>query len=73
MGMWRRRSWRFYFGLPPKDFYFRGLKSFPERQEYLDMLRSYKEELLEEVKEVESEMDEVNKEFLADQKEDTNE
>ncbi len=37
------------------------------------MLRSYKEELLEEVKEVESEMDEVNKEFLADQKEDTNE
>ncbi|MCD6567200.1 MAG: hypothetical protein J7K94_00430 [Dehalococcoidia bacterium] len=59
--MWRRKSWRFYFGLPPVGFYFRGLKSLPEKQEYLGMLQDYKEELLEEIKEVEMEIEEVKK------------
>jgi len=61
MGMWRRSSWRFYFGLPPVGCYFRGLKSFPGKQEYLDMLQAYKEELLEEIKEVEMEIEEISK------------
>lgn len=47
--------------MPPVGFYFRGLKSFPGKQEYLDMLQDYKEELLEELKEVKMEIEEVNR------------
>jgi hypothetical protein len=56
--MWRRRAWRFYFGFPPIDFYFHGLKPFPSRKEYLDMLEEYKKDLEEELKEVETEIEE---------------
>ena len=47
--------------MPPVGCYFRGLKSFPGKQEYLDMLQAYKEELLEEIKEVEMEIEEISK------------
>jgi len=56
--MWRRRAWRFYFGFPPIDFYFHGLKPFPSRKEYVDMLEEYKKDLEEELKEVETEIEE---------------
>ena len=57
--MWRRRSWRFYFGVPPFGFYFRGSKNLPSKEEYLDMLQDYKKELEEELKELEREINEV--------------
>jgi hypothetical protein len=57
--MWRRRSWRFYFGFPPFGFYFHGLKPFPGKEEYLDMLEEYKKDLEEELREVEREIKEV--------------
>ena len=57
--MWRRRSWRFYFGFPPFGFYFHGLKPFPRKEDYLRMLQEYKKELEEELEEVEKEIKEV--------------
>jgi hypothetical protein len=59
--MWSRRSRRFYFGIPPFGFYFHSLKPFPSKEEYLDMLEKYKEDLGEELKEVEKEIEEVKK------------
>jgi hypothetical protein len=59
--MWSRRSRRFYFGLPPFGFYFQGLKPFPDRKEYLEMLEEYKKDLKEELKEVEKEIEETKK------------
>ena len=59
--MWRRRAWRFYFGLPPPGFYAHGFKLFPSKEEYLDMIQEYKKELEEELKEVGREIDEVTK------------
>ena len=59
--MWRRRSWRFYFGFPPFGFYFHGLKPSPSKEEYLDMLQEYKKDLEEELKGVEGEIEEVGK------------
>jgi hypothetical protein len=56
--MWRRKAWRFYFGFPPIDFYFHGLKPFPSRKEYLDMLEEYKKDLEEGLREVEREIEE---------------
>jgi len=46
--MWRRKSWRFYFGFPPFGFYFHGIRPFPSKEEYLSMLEDYKRELEEE-------------------------
>lgn len=57
--MWRRRSWRFYFGISPFGFYFHGPRPFPGKEEYLDMLQEYKKELEEELKEVEKEINQV--------------
>lgn len=59
--MWRRKDWRFYFGFPPFGFYFHGLKPFPSRKEYLDMLEAYKKDLEEELKEVEKAIEETKK------------
>ena len=59
--MWRRRSWRFYFGLPPWGFYFHGMKPSPSKEEYLEMLEGYKKELEEELKELEKEIEEVRR------------
>jgi len=59
--MWRRRSWRFYFDFPPFGFYFHGLKPFPSREEYLDMLQEYKKDLEEELRGVEKEIEEAKK------------
>ena len=57
--MWRRRSWRFYFGFPPASFSFHGLRPFPTKEEYLNMLEEYKKDLEEELKEVDGEISEV--------------
>jgi hypothetical protein len=57
--MWRRKSWRFYFGVPPFGFYFHGLRPFPRKEDYLRMLQEYKKELEEELKEVEKEIKDV--------------
>ena len=57
--MWRKRSWRFYFGFPPFGFYFHGPKPFPGKEDYLRMLQEYKKELEEELEEVEKEIKEV--------------
>ena len=57
--MWRRKSWRFYFGVPPFGFYFHGPRAFPRKEDYLRMLEEYKKELEEELKEVEKEIKEV--------------
>jgi len=59
--MWRRRSWRFYFGFPPFGFYFHGFRPSPGKEEYLKMLEEYKKDLEEELKEVEKEIEEVRK------------
>jgi len=59
--MWRRRSWRFYFGFPPFGFYLHGLKPLPSKQEYLEMLEEYKKDLEEELQEVEKEIEETRK------------
>jgi len=59
--MWRRRSWRFYFGFSPFGFYSHGLKPSPSKEEYLDMLQEYKKDLEEELREVEREIEEVRK------------
>ncbi len=59
--MWRKRDWRFYFGFPPFGFYFHGLKPFPSRKEYLEMLEEYKSDLEEELKAVEKEIEETRK------------
>ena len=55
--MWRRRPWRFYFGFPPIDFYFRGFRPFPGKKEYLEMLEEYKKDLDKELREVEKEIE----------------
>ncbi len=57
--MWRRKSWRFYFGIPQLRFYFHGPRPFPRKEDYLRMLQEYKEELEEELREVEKEIKEV--------------
>jgi len=57
--MWHRKSWRFYFGVPPFGFYFHGARTFPGKEEYLNMLEEYKKELEEELKEVEKEINQV--------------
>jgi len=59
--MWRRRSWRFYFGFPPFGFSFHGIRPFPSKEEYLGMLEDYKRELGEELKELEKEIEEIRK------------
>ena len=59
--MWRRRSWRFYFGFPPFSFYSHVLKPFPSKEEYLGILQEYKDELEEELKEVEKDIEEIKK------------
>ena len=59
--MWSRRARRFCFGFPPFGFYFHGLKPFPGRKEYLDMLEEYKKDLEEELKEVEQEIEDTKK------------
>ncbi len=59
--MWSRRSRRFYFSFPPFGFYFHGLRPFPSKQEYLEMLEEYKKDLEEELKEVEREIEETKK------------
>jgi hypothetical protein len=59
--MWRRRSWRFYFGFPPFGFYWHGLKPFPSKEEYISMLQEYKDALEEELKEVEKDIEEIKK------------
>jgi phage-related tail protein len=64
--MWRRRSWRFYFGFPPFGFYFHGLKPLPSKKEYLNMLEEYKKDLEEELKEVEREIEETRKSLQED-------
>ena len=57
--MWHRRSWRFYFGIPPFGFYFHGPRPFPGKEEYLNMLQEYRRELEEELKELEKEINKV--------------
>jgi hypothetical protein len=57
--MWRRRSWRFYFGFPPFGFYFPGLQPLPSKKEYLDMLEEYKKDLQDELKQVERRIEET--------------
>ena len=61
--MWHRRFGRFglRFGFSPFGIWFHGMRPFPRRQEYLDMLEEYKKELEEEVKDVEREIEEVKK------------
>lgn len=50
----RRGPWRFRYGfMPPFGFWFRTGWPFPRRQEYLRMLEEHKEELEEELREVE--------------------
>jgi len=57
--MWRKRSWRFYFGLPPFGLYFNGPRQPLSKQEYLGMLEEYKKDLEKEVEEVEQEIEYV--------------
>jgi hypothetical protein len=59
MKMWRRRSWKFYFGFPSFGFYFHGPRPSPSKEEYLDMLEEYKKDLEEELKGVEKEIEDV--------------
>ena len=59
--MWHRKSWRFYFGIPPFGSYFHGFRLSPSKEEYLDMLQEYKKELENEVRDVEREIEEVTK------------
>ena len=57
--MWYGRHNRlaFRFGFPPFGFGFHGMRPFPRRQEYLEMLEEYKKEL----KEIEKEIEELRK------------
>ena len=61
--MWYGRrggvSWR--FGFAPFGFWFHGMRPFPRRQEYLEMLEEYRKELEEELKEVEREIEELTR------------
>jgi hypothetical protein len=59
--MWRRRPWRFYFGFPPIDLYFRGFRPFPDKKDYLEMLEEYKKDLEQELTEVQKEIEETRK------------
>ena len=61
--MWHRRHgrFRFRFAFPPFGFWFHGMRPFPRRQEYLEMLEEYKKELEEELKEVEKEIEDLKK------------
>lgn len=61
--MWygRRGRFGFRFGFAPFGFWFHGMRTFPRRQEYLEMLEEYKKELEEELKEVEKEIDDLKR------------
>jgi hypothetical protein len=61
--MWYGRHGRcsFRFGFPPFGFWFHGVRPFPRRQEYLEMLEEYKKELEEELKEVTEELEDLKK------------
>jgi hypothetical protein len=52
----RGRWFRFGFA-PPFGFWFRSAWRFPRRQEYIRMLEEYRDELQEELKEVEAEIE----------------
>ena len=51
----------FRFGLHPFGFWSFGMRPFPRRQEYLEMLEEYKRELQEELKDVEKEIEDLKK------------
>jgi len=51
----------FRFGFPPFGFWFRGMRPFPRREKYLEMLEEYKKDLQEELKEVEKEIEDLKK------------
>ena len=57
--MRRRRDWRFYLGLPPFGFYPPWAKPFPSKEDYLEMLRGYKEDLEDELREIEKEIEDI--------------
>jgi hypothetical protein len=59
--MWRRGSWRFYFGLPPYGFHFHKARPGPSKEEYLSMLEDYKRNLEDEVEVVKKEIEEIKK------------
>jgi len=60
--MWRRGSWRFYFGLPPYGFYFHKTRPSPSKEEYLSMLEEYKKNLEDEAEVVKKEIEEIKSE-----------
>jgi hypothetical protein len=51
----------FRFGFAPFGFWFHGMRPFPHRAEYLEMLEEYKKELEEELREVEKEIEDLKK------------
>ena len=61
--MWYRRRGRFSFGFgfPPFGFWFHGMRPFPRRKDYLEMLEEYKKELEGELKEVEKEIEDLKR------------
>ncbi len=61
--MWygRRGHFGFRYGFFPFGFWFHGMRPFPSRKEYLEMLEEYKKELEEELREVEKEIEELKK------------
>ena len=61
--MWytKHHGFGFRFGFPPFGFWFHGMRPFPRRHEYLEMLEEYKKELEEELKEVEKEIEDLKK------------
>jgi len=61
--MWygRHARFSFRFGFPPCGFWFHGVRPFPRRREYLEMLEQYKKELEEELKEVEREIEDLKR------------
>ena len=61
MGFRKFHHFGFAFGLPPFGFFYRGMRPFPRREEYLRMLEDYKKELEEELKEVEKEIEDLKR------------
>jgi hypothetical protein len=61
--MWHRRygGFGFRFGFAPFGFWFHGMRPFPRRDEYLEMLEEYKKDLERELKEVEKEIEDLKK------------
>lgn len=59
--MWRRRYMHYgsRSGSPHSGEWFHGIRPFPRRKEYLEMLDEYKKRLEEELKEVASEIEEL--------------